>query len=690
MCCPIVRSGMRKINNKYRNSLRRKNKYGLIIKALSTFLCILTLVYAFSDKKDGTLPESDVDEVEVIGEVLEDVDGEVSDDEFYLDELDDNYPPDGDDEKLKEDKSFSKGLKNGKISNVLISKVAGKNVTLFYYGEEKTFAISNAKELEEYVGWLCDIEAADGTITKVSLDFTVKSDYMINCNDEYMVFEDAGKIYTDANYVIIKEMVQESTEGEDDKKESAYVNMSDLNFNNEKVKAKLFLKDNKICGVIYEGPNLDTISVLLKNNDYTDITHSKATISSKNGIIVKTYNNSTKVKITKDVNNFTVTSKDDFERIIVTGVDNSLLSIDSLKRSKGVTYHGSITIIKTKKGLVMVNTLPLEKYLYGVLPSEMPASFGKEAYKAQAICARTYALDKIADYRYKEYGATLDDSTTFQVYNKNPRTKEAIEAVDSTKGMVLVYKEKLAKTCYFSTSCGYIASAVEVFGNGNKDTAYEGNMMAKLQTAGNALLKTGKINNPNMKEEKVFKEFIDVGFGKRDADVEEYIEENCNWFRWKTSIPYSKLENRNKGSKWDVGKISEIIVLNRCKSGVVDSIKIVGSNTEIVIEGQSDIRKYLAPMESDVVCRGEYSEDKGEFVPVIKENMKMLPSGFFYLGSNKNEEEIIITGGGYGHGTGMSQYGAMWLSKAGFTFEEILEHYFNDSIVVDSSRLINP
>ena len=73
----------------------------------------------------------------------------------------------------------------------------------------------------------------------------------------------------------------------------------------------------------------------------------------------------------------------------------------------------------------------------------------------------------------------------------------------------------------------------------------------------------------------------------------------------------------------------------------------------------------------------------------VRENMKLLPSGFFYLKEDK--DGIQIVGGGYGHGAGMSQYGAMWLSKAGLDYKEILEHYFDGCIIVDSvTSLINP
>lgn len=655
---------------------RNKIKINLIIKSLSTILCMVIVAYAFSNGKGNDTKNGDDGKSVLVSDEItenEDLDSDDTSEKSQEDSTDNNSEEDN---TKQENKSFDEALKDSKISNVLISKVADKNVTLFYYGEEKNFQISNADELKEYEGQLCDVEAEDGVITKITFNCTISQDYLLYCEEGYMVFENGGKIPVSEDFVIIRK----NSQGE-----NLYSSMSDASMNNEKLKVQLCTKEGKVCGIIYTGPNLENIAVLIKNNDYTSINHSKVTVSSKSGIIVKTYNNTTKVKTTKEINSISVDSKDEFNRMVITGADSSLLLIDSLNRCKGVSYYGSITVIKTDKGLVMVNTLPLEKYLYGVLTSEMPASFGKEAYRAQAICARTYAMEKMSDYRYKEYGAALDDSTTYQVYNKNPRTKEAIEAVDDTKGLVLVYEEKLASTCYFSTSCGYTASVNEVFGG--KDPK---NMVGKMQTVANAI-GDGEIENDDLSGEKEFKEYIDKGFEVRDAKDEEFIEENCNWYRWKTYIDYKRLESTHQGGKWDVGDINGISVKTREKSGVVSELVVEGSNGEIVVEGQSDIRKYLAPIGEKVICKGETNIDTNTINDnnAVRDNMKLLPSGFFYV--EKNDNGIDIIGGGYGHGAGMSQYGAMWLSKAGLNYKEILKHYFNDCIIVDSvTSLINP
>ena len=75
------------------------------------------------------------------------------------------------------------------------------------------------------------------------------------------------------------------------------------------------------------------------------------------------------------------------------------------------SYRGHIELLRTADGIAVVNELPLEEYLYSVVPSEMPASYPLEALKAQAICARTYAYGHMLRAGYPRYGAHVDDST---------------------------------------------------------------------------------------------------------------------------------------------------------------------------------------------------------------------------------------------------------------------------------------
>jgi stage II sporulation protein D len=118
----------------------------------------------------------------------------------------------------------------------------------------------------------------------------------------------------------------------------------------------------------------------------------------------------------------------------------------------GVRVRGDVVIMKGKAQLQVVNVLPLEDYLTGVLGSEMPQSFPLEALKAQAVAARTYALNK----KLEQYGQPfhLGSSVLSQVYRgleaEDDRTRDAVEA---TKGLVLTWMLQPIEA-YFHSSCG--------------------------------------------------------------------------------------------------------------------------------------------------------------------------------------------------------------------------------------------
>lgn len=121
-------------------------------------------------------------------------------------------------------------------------------------------------------------------------------------------------------------------------------------------------------------------------------------------------------------------------------------------------------------GITVVNMLPLEDYVEGVLPGEISASWPQEAQRTFAICIRTYAVQNIGKH-YKAYGFDLCNSTNCQFYGGCTRVKPNVTAaVESTKGLVLSYKGDLAKIYYTAISGGETLSVSQAWGG--KDDAY--------------------------------------------------------------------------------------------------------------------------------------------------------------------------------------------------------------------------
>ena len=157
------------------------------------------------------------------------------------------------------------------------------------------------------------------------------------------------------------------------------------------------------------------IRVLLTTTDFNSRYHQEITVSYDGKEI--TY---TAEEVKKQGDKVRIPAQKDGIRIL------------SIQRQSGTpVYDGSIEIIPKAEGLIIVNELFLEKYLTRVVPSEMPATYEKEALKAQAVCARTYAWKQIQEQRLHELEADVDDTVNFQVYG-NMEPQKAATGVTST------------------------------------------------------------------------------------------------------------------------------------------------------------------------------------------------------------------------------------------------------------------
>jgi stage II sporulation protein D len=127
----------------------------------------------------------------------------------------------------------------------------------------------------------------------------------------------------------------------------------------------------------------------------------------------------------------------------------------------GKPYRGTIRVLSDGKTLQVIDVLGLEAYLKGVVPSEVPSAWPSEALKAQAVAARSYALSNLAKAR--QYDVYAD--TRSQVYGGlDAEASTTNDAVDATKGEIVLYNGKVANTLFFSTSGGRTASAAEATG----------------------------------------------------------------------------------------------------------------------------------------------------------------------------------------------------------------------------------
>ncbi len=333
-------------------------------------------------------------------------------------------------------------------------------------------------------------------------------------------------------------------------------------------------------------------------------------------------------------------------------IESSLVQVEEKK------YRGYFTFNRIEDELIVINYVYLEQYLYGVVPREMSASWPLEALKAQAVAARNYGLMNIG--RHYEKGYDLCDSTHCQVYRgydwENIRSNQA---VDETVNKVVKYNGKLISTYYHSSSGGKTDNSENVW-------KYE---VPYLRAVDDEF----SLGSPNDNWQLVLsKEELLEKLKVRDIDVGEVLSVE--------PLSYSEsgrvLELAIKGTKGThiLEKDYCRVVLggNSLKSNIFD----VKSDGEVYVlrAGSKNANKMTLSEASFVTADGIESANRGT-VDREKTVVKV---------TNGESEKIVslipnvyvFEGKGWGHGLGMSQWGAKKMAEEGYSYVEILEFYY--------------
>lgn len=485
--------------------------------------------------------------------------------------------------------------------------------------------------------------------------------------------------------------------------------------------------------VVYTGE--ETIRVLIQNSDYQGIFHKEVKLSCDtewelhyglDGELTEKHAGGEELLMDENSAWFTECA----HIVLSPAEDGGKISLLSVNRSQGTpAYRGSMEIRKTGQGFVVINELPVEEYLYGVVPSEMPVSYPMEALKAQAICARTYVYAHLESPGYGEYGAHVDDSTGYQVYNNTAEKEEAIQAVQETKGEVVRLNGELVDTYYYSTSCGFGADE-RVWNPGEEKkvsylTAASISETAMQQDQNSAEIPgTGYFTAQDMCRGDYFHEFL-------HNPPETDFERQEPWYRWSITVESIDAEclqkvlkerqeaepdrilveksgdktepaggnagnvggnagnaggnvenvggnagnaggNAEAAGEWeDIGRITDIRIGKRGDGGIVESLVIKGEKKTVTVLSQYNIRA--------VLCAGGVTAVRQDGSKV--ELKMLLPSAFFEIESVKEGENMIgykLYGGGYGHGAGMSQNAARHMAEKGYTTADILLFFYRD------------
>ncbi len=292
-------------------------------------------------------------------------------------------------------------------------------------------------------------------------------------------------------------------------------------------------------------------------------------------------------------------------------MQNRILLIVTICLSLILLFMGSkdTTLFYTEPNILVkdsntndISSLKLEDYIIGVVASEMPASFNEEALKAQAIASRTYAVYKMQnssnDYDIITSVANQGYITIEEMKNKWGNDFEKYynkikEVVDTTRGKVMIYDNKVIEAYYFAMSNGYTENASLVF---SEDREY-------LQSV------KSDYENENIKNFIVSKTYT-------KEEICTKLEIKCNDF------------NISNIERSDTGRVNKLSINGNILKGTTFRSKLGLRSTDF-----------------DIVV---------------------------------NEDSVSITTKGYGHGVGMSQYGANGMANAGYSYEEILKYFYKN------------
>lgn len=610
-----------------------------------------------------------------------------------------------------------------KLSNVWIIEVGEDNLLLYRDGQEESYdygAVEVAVSGKGEILWelplreaektelhlyqpdkacreqLADVILTDGRVTAVYAKTEKIHGNILSADENFIELEGYGMLPLAENY-----------RGYRIFNTLAMCTYADLAFGYDF--ADLVLEEGEVCGILMvREKTMDAIRVLIKTSDFQEMLHDEIQLTSDTNFRI-TYG-SVRQEITEEYTAGTVVtinlSCDYFfgDRIVVKPtVLTGKIFLQNVSRSQGVPgYRGHIELIREKEKIAVINDVLLEEYLYSVVPSEMPASYPGEALKAQAICARTYAYGHMQHAAFPAYGAHVDDSTSYQVYNNILENETTTKAVKETYGQLLWTEGgTLAETYYYSTSCGVgsdagvwktdAAEKMDYLRAGAiSETAMEEKLTIKKQQNGQKQQSVQEGSNVDLGEylrkEEHFKEFI-TGYGKEDFESEE------GWYRWSYSVKKLNAEyicevlkkrynaspgliltldkkgNYTSREVKDFTQIHELFIGSRERGGVADELLLETDNGTYKVISEHNIRYVLCDGQTQVV------RQNGSKV----EMPNLLPSGFFVIESvkkNGNVVSYVLVGGGFGHGVGMSQNGAAAMAKKGYSCEEILLFFY--------------
>lgn len=544
------------------------------------------------------------------------------------------------------------------LENVFIHTAKDEKAEILYESQKISLDIEGLTE--EITDTICDVEWQENKVKAIYKKEEMIRGKVLSFNDTqieisgYGTLEHAGKLKIYKTYGTVEQLDE-----------------SKLVIGN--LEADFVVAEKQVCGIILKQPAaIEMIRVLLLNS--TSSYHPNAMFVSDTDSTVTIGEQVHTIPAGQiiTVSALLPEGSAEFAKIALSDGSSRLFLADETGKRLSQGYRGTIEVRRYPEGYGIVNELSLEQYLYGVIPSEMPASYETEALRAQAVCARSYACIQLMAGDYAALGAHVDDSTNYQVYNKKEENAATNLAVDDTIGEVLKYNGEIAEAYYFSTSCGHTESIAVWNVTPDEQTGY-------LQ--GVSMLTDG--SQPDFSSEEVFAEFI------KNKEISAF-DSDAAFFRWE-----AKLDVNGKKEAWNAailsrkqvsasnvqivktdgteasesefasfGSVTGISVEERSSGGCIAKLRISYEQGSVLLLTEYNIRYVLGKATASITDQNGKAAE-----------MALLPSAYCTI--VPIEQGYVIYGGGYGHGIGMSQNGANGMAKAGMAYVDILTRYYS-------------
>ena len=353
------------------------------------------------------------------------------------------------------------------------------------------------------------------------------------------------------------------------------------------------------------------------------------------------------------------------------------------ERQETQVFSGTLKLVVEEEKIVAINILPVEEYLTSVISSEMNANSSLELLKAHAVVSRSWLLAQIEKRKAmsgkdegffsftktkEEYIRWYDreDHTIFDVcaddhcqrYQGITKASNATvaEAVRSTRGCLLMHNNKICDA-RFTKCCGGVTEEFEY--------CWEDKHFPYLS----AVRDTEEQLIPDLTNEEEAEKWIRQApksyCNTQDKHIlsqilNNYDQETTDFYRWKVRYTQEELaELIRTNTKGEYGDILDLIPVQRGTSGRICKLKIVGSQKTYTIGKEMEIRRILSDSH---LFSSAFVVDKGD-------EKDGVPQWF------------QLTGAGWGHGVGLCQVGAAVMGEKGYTYEEILLHYYKGASI---------